>query len=249
MVFVARARRLLVRSSGLLYLWQRWLPFLPSVRFLLLLLSAWTVLKSNHSWFGKNSSQGKLQRLLGEIQIHMRLKVSGDRREIRQQYLPMMTPGLVDPLIYNGAEGVEQVIAAMDEYYLTKEDWDAIVELSVGPAYNEETLKKIPSAVKSAFTRTYNKADHPVAYYRPTAGKPKKVAGVGPAPDLEDVVLDDVEGAEEDEDVGSSGSGGDDDLAGDKLIKNKAPKKAAAGKGKAGAAGTTKKAPAKKAKK
>jgi len=54
-------------------------------------------------WFGKNSSQGKLGRLLGEIQIRMRLKVSGDRREIRQSYLPTLFPRLVEPLQERGA--------------------------------------------------------------------------------------------------------------------------------------------------
>lgn len=42
----------------------------------------------------------------------------------------------------------------MDEYYLTKEDWDAIVELGIGEGYEEEqVLKAIPTATKSAFTR------------------------------------------------------------------------------------------------
>jgi replication factor C subunit 1 len=42
----------------------------------------------------------------------------------------------------------------MDEYFLTKEDWDALVEMGVGKAYREEgVLKLIPTTVKSAFTR------------------------------------------------------------------------------------------------
>lgn len=142
------------------------------------------------AWFGKNSTQGKLQRMLGEVQIHMRLKVSGDRREIRQQYIPTLLPKLVEPLIEEGATAVDQVVATMDDYYLTKEDWDAILEMGIGPDTNGEALlKKIPSTVKSAFTRSYNKVDHPVAFYKATTGKPKKVAGAGPAPDLEDVIV------------------------------------------------------------
>lgn len=60
-----------------------------------------SILKSSR-WFPKNSSQGKLGRLLGEIQIRMRLKVSGDRREIRQSYIPTLFPRLVEPLQQRG---------------------------------------------------------------------------------------------------------------------------------------------------
>lgn len=53
-------------------------------------------------------------------------------------------------------EAIEEVIQLMDDYYLTKEDWEAIVEMGVGEGYeNDATLKKIPTAVKSAFTRMY----------------------------------------------------------------------------------------------
>jgi len=42
----------------------------------------------------------------------------------------------------------------MDDYYITKEDWDALVELGVGEGYEEEAvLKLIPTQTKSAFTR------------------------------------------------------------------------------------------------
>lgn len=41
----------------------------------------------------------------------------------------------------------------MDSYYLGKEDWDSFVELGVDQMKDELILKKIPTAVKSAFTR------------------------------------------------------------------------------------------------
>ena len=55
------------------------------------------------SWLGNNSKQGKLQRQLNDVQIRMRLKVSGDRNEIRQSYVPALFPHIVTPLIANGA--------------------------------------------------------------------------------------------------------------------------------------------------
>lgn len=43
----------------------------------------------------------------------------------------------------------------MDDYFITKDDWDAIVELGIGDGFGQdEVLKMIPSAVKSSFTRT-----------------------------------------------------------------------------------------------
>lgn len=106
------------------------------------------------SWFGKNSTQGKLQRLLGEIQIRMRLKVSGDRKEIRQSYLPILYPKLFKPLVEDGEDAVEEIIELMDDYYLTKEEWDAMVEImALGKESYEDIMKAIPTKVKSAFTR------------------------------------------------------------------------------------------------
>lgn len=84
----------------------------------------------------------------------MRLRVSGDKREIRQSYIPTLFPRLVQPLIDHGTEGVEDVIETLDQYYLSKEEWDAIVEMGIGEGMGqEEVLKKIPAQTKSAFTR------------------------------------------------------------------------------------------------
>jgi replication factor C subunit 1 len=59
--------------------------------------------KSCERWLGQNSKQNKLGRALGEVQIRMRLKVSGDKSEIRLSYLPAMFPLLVEPLMDQGS--------------------------------------------------------------------------------------------------------------------------------------------------
>lgn len=41
-------------------------------------------------------------RQLGDVQIRMRLKVSGDKAEIRQHYLPALFPHVVKPLVDRG---------------------------------------------------------------------------------------------------------------------------------------------------
>lgn len=100
--------------------------------------------------------------------------------------MPMLASKIVSPLVQDGSvcltlsiislgcacpigryradtpqDAVEGVIEYMDEYYLGKEDWDAFVELGVDTMKDDLILKKIPTAVKSAFTRQYVPV-HPV---------------------------------------------------------------------------------------
>jgi replication factor C subunit 1 len=59
--------------------------------------------KSCGRWLGQNSKQNKLSRALGDVQIRMRLKVSGNKSEIRLSYLPAMFPLVVKPLMEQGS--------------------------------------------------------------------------------------------------------------------------------------------------
>lgn len=104
------------------------------------------------SWLGNNSKSAKLGRFVREIHSHIRLKTSGDHNEVRQQYLPVLWHQIVKRLEVEGKECVPDVIELMDSYYLTREDFDSIKELGVGPM-NEEGLN-IDTQTKSAFTRT-----------------------------------------------------------------------------------------------
>lgn len=169
---------------------------------------------------------GKLNRFTKEIQGHMRLRASGDRDEIRQQYLPALWDKLVRPLMVDGKEAVEDVIDLMDSYFITREDWDAIVELGLGPMNESEV--KIQTQTKSAFTRIYNQRSHPLPFMKATSVlAPKK--GPKIKPDIEDAiedsdeeeVLDDAKEEDEDEEL---------DLKKDKYVKVPKAKKAA-GKG------------------
>lgn len=103
------------------------------------------------SWLGKNSTQGKLTRMVKEIQAHMRLRSSGDRHEVRQQYIPIFWAELVKRLEEEGKEAVPEIIDLMDSYFLTKDDFDAIMELGVGPMAQEKV--SIATQAKASFTR------------------------------------------------------------------------------------------------
>ena len=128
-------------------------------------------------WLGQNSKQNKLSRQLGDVQIRMRLKVSGDKSEIRQSYIPALFPHIVKPLIDVGVvriffsifyariwtlillillqSAVSEVIDRMDEYYLSKEDWDTILELGVDDKKDQIVAKNISTATKTALTKKW----------------------------------------------------------------------------------------------
>ncbi|RAK74581.1 replication factor C subunit 1 [Aspergillus fijiensis CBS 313.89] len=136
-------------------------------------------------WLGQNSKQGKLWRYVKEIQGHMRLRASGDRDEIRQQYMPLLWDRLVRRLKDEGKDAVEEVIDFMDSYFLTREDWDALVELGLGPMDAEHA--KLETQTKASFTRVYNQRSHPLPFIKASSvTAPKKMAKE--KPDIEDAV-------------------------------------------------------------
>ncbi|KAI0124501.1 DNA replication factor C, large subunit [Hypoxylon sp. NC0597] len=177
------------------------------------------------TWLGNNSKYGKLGRYIREIHSHMRLRSSGDHNEIRQQYLPVLWTRLIKRLADEGKESVEEVIELMDSYFLTREDFDSIKELGVGP--QDEENVSIDTQTKSTFTRLYNAMSHPIPFMKassviaPTRASKEK-------PDLEEAIDEDddieaveaVEVVDEDDDV---------DIEKDKYIKK--PKAKGAKKG------------------
>lgn len=157
----------------------------------------------------------------------MRLRASGDRHEIRQQYLPLLWYRLIKDLEQNGKDQVETVIDLMDSYYLTKDDWDAILELGVGPM-NMESIK-IDTQAKSAFTRIYNQKSHPLPFMKASnILAPRK--STKDKPDLEEA----LDNTDDDDDPTVDAADVDDDedapldLKKDKYVK--APKKKFAAK-------------------
>ena len=177
------------------------------------------------AWLGQNSKQQRLTRAVVDLQAKMRLVCSGSRHDLRQHYLPSMWSMLIQPLVEEGAEGVERVIGLMDDYYLGVEDRETILELGLEPNNAEAMMKKVPSAVKAGFTRKYNSSTHPIAFHKATdVGGAKVKLAKAEVPDLEDAVEEEVvEEEEEDKEAG-------DELSKDKLVKKP---KSGAGKAKA----------------
>lgn len=177
-------------------------------------------------WLGNNSKGMKYQRMLQELQYHTRMRTSTSKTELRLEYMSVFAEKLTTPLLSLGEEGIPEVVETMDYYYLSREDWDNVIDFGVGANKGEENLKKIPTKVKTAFTRKYNGAQHPVAIYKTGnsigTGRAKKESV-----DFEDVVEDDTAKDEEEAETVNSDA---IDTKKDKLIKEVKPKKTAAKK-------------------
>ncbi|KAF9986298.1 hypothetical protein BGZ65_008089 [Modicella reniformis] len=152
-------------------------------------------------YLGQNSKASKYNRLVKDIQIRMRLKISGDKNEVRQNYLPAIFPVLTQPLLEHGANAIPDLIDFMDGYYLNREDWDTILELGIGKNDGKKVMENIPTATKAAFTRKYNSVNHPQPFLKVmVVTKGRSAAGGGAneeVPDNLDVVEPDVAVPEE----------------------------------------------------
>lgn len=157
----------------------------------------------------------------------MRLRASGDRHEIRQQYLPVLWQKTVKVLHDKGKDQVPEVIELMDSYFLTKEDYDAMIELGLGPMAEDKV--KLDTQTKATFTRMYNAQSHPLPFMKASSVVAPKAAKKA-KPDLEDAI-EESDGGEE---LAAEGEVKEEeeeeiDLKKDKYIQ--APKKKAAAKG------------------
>ncbi|KAK3758134.1 hypothetical protein RRG08_053777, partial [Elysia crispata] len=184
-------------------------------------------------WLGKFSSTNKTQRIIQELSTHMRLEVSCDKRGLNLDYLPSFRSCLTQPLVSQGSEGVPQVIKAMDDYDIVKEDFDNIMEVTKWPK-SFDPMAQLDSKTKAAFTRQYNKEIHLTPYATGAAGGRKRKARGAP---MEDEVL----GLEEETGEGDGLNPPSDEeeeeegIETDTMIK---AKKAATGKNKGGAGST-----------
>lgn len=173
-------------------------------------------------WLGQYSKTNKFQRMLQELYYHTRLLTLTDKVLLRLDYMGDFQQALLKPLLAKGEEGIEDVIETMDLYYMTKDDYDNIMEFGIGPSTNP--VAKVPTKVKSAFTRAYNGRTHPTAIFK--TGNLTAAATRAPKQrvDFDDVVeddtVDDKPEVEEDSD--------EIDAKKDKLIKQVKRKKPAA---------------------
>lgn len=110
-------------------------------------------------WLGKNSSRGKKKRLLTETAMHMRQRTMINSQTLRLDYLDTLRDHIVRPLRAGNVEDIDSSIETMVNYGLSRDDvFETMQEVRLENA--DQQLFNIPTNVKSAFTRKYNKLGH-----------------------------------------------------------------------------------------
>lgn len=154
------------------------------------------------AWFGKNSRRNKFDRLTQELQMHMRLRISGSKRDVGMDYCETLRNAVVRPLVSHGAEGVDASVEAMNSYDLLREDLEALLELSSWPG-SKNPMSTVESKVKAAFTRKFNKDGHLTPFAAPSIKKKKKRGASDAYGDEEEEEEEDDE--DEEDDLSTSG--------------------------------------------
>lgn len=103
-----------------------------------------------YSWLGQNSKANKNARLLGELHSRLRLKTSGDRSEIRQNYVSTLNERIFGHI---KEERFEEAIEYMDNYYLDRESLETLNDVVCSSASNKGPMISVPTKTKTAFTR------------------------------------------------------------------------------------------------
>ncbi|KAK7804592.1 hypothetical protein U0070_015432 [Myodes glareolus] len=134
------------------------------------------------SWLGKHSSTGKHDRIVQDLALHMSLRTYSSKRTVNMDYLSHIRDALVRPLTSQGVEGVQHVVTLMDTYYLVREDFENIMEVSSWGG-KPSPFSRLDPKVKAAFTRAYNKEVH-LTPYSLQAVKTSRLS-TGPALDSE----------------------------------------------------------------
>uniref|UniRef100_A0A158PA02 AAA domain-containing protein n=1 Tax=Angiostrongylus cantonensis TaxID=6313 RepID=A0A158PA02_ANGCA len=115
------------------------------------------------AWLGKNSTANKRQRLMRQLSTHTHLKLSANVYSLVVDYVPVLHDCLTKPLLEREGDGVFEVVCMMNDYYLVREDSEAVSELAVWPGKVDPSSKVLPK-VKAALTRALNK-EHRILPY------------------------------------------------------------------------------------
>eukprot|EP00172_Hildenbrandia_rubra_P001471 Plantae.Rhodophyta-Hildenbrandia_rubra.ctg20246.p1 GENE.Plantae.Rhodophyta-Hildenbrandia_rubra.ctg20246~~Plantae.Rhodophyta-Hildenbrandia_rubra.ctg20246.p1 ORF type:complete len:725 (+),score=119.67 Plantae.Rhodophyta-Hildenbrandia_rubra.ctg20246:1578-3752(+) len=111
-------------------------------------------------WLGKQSSARKSRRLTMELDLHTKATtLCASPRAFRLDYVPALTRRLVTPQLLKKQDGIPEVIEIMETYYMTKLDYDTLLELGAFRK-NESPQENIDSKVKATLTRMYKAGEH-----------------------------------------------------------------------------------------
>jgi len=172
---------------------------------------------------GKMSSMSRSKRLAQELQAHLRLSSTVDRKAmIISPYTELLYKRLVQPLRSGDSSGVENTVGLLDTYGLRKDHLvEHLTELR-GHLGGEDLFKQVDSKVKAAMTRECNSGSHAVKVLIPSTKRRKVNEGTG-----QEEGEDGEEAPKEEQDT-QEGEESEDDAGASALIKVKGKAKAKA---------------------
>lgn len=172
-------------------------------------------------WLSKYGPTKKHKNWLAELSMHMSPHVScSNPSVVCLDYLPALRTALVAPLTASGVNGIDNVFEVMTSYSLSREDFDAVFELT-DLGISTDPYKGITSTVKAAFTRRWNKEHAKLTSVPHKRAAPKVTSSevgfdLDDAPfDTQDTQVPGADGQDDDEAVAP------DDLELDQLIVKK----------------------------
>eukprot|EP00798_Chlamydomonas_sp_ICE-L_P025082 gene25082-biopygen19531 len=115
------------------------------------------------SWLGNFSTSNKQKRLLGELTTTMASSghMASSRSPVRLEYLSAMRTLLTRPLVTDGESGgIQQSVTLMQDYCVSREMFDYVIDVTkfkTKADWGEDPMKDVPTKIKSAFTRSFNR--------------------------------------------------------------------------------------------
>ncbi|PBJ79865.1 replication factor C, subunit 1 [Trypanosoma cruzi cruzi] len=118
------------------------------------------------TWLGQNSSANKNKRIIRCLTLQALSPstggISGNQEDVLLDYIPLgWEAALTQPLVERGKAAVDDVIRFMDQYHIMRDDWEFIQTVphfkTMRTSNDNVATGNIPAAVKSAFTREFNK--------------------------------------------------------------------------------------------
>ena len=110
--------------------------------------------------------------------MHTRLSAGVSKGSIALDYGQVLRDHVISPLVKQGANGVDQAVSNMGEYFLLREDLDGLMEVTQWPD-KPDPLRNVDSKTKAAFTRKYNKEGVALPYSIASTVSKKKGGGGG----------------------------------------------------------------------
>eukprot|EP00798_Chlamydomonas_sp_ICE-L_P004739 gene4739-biopygen15023 len=115
------------------------------------------------SCLGNFSTSNKQKRLLGELTTTMASSghMASSRSPVRLEYLSAMRTLLTRPLVTDGESGgIQQSVTLMQDYCVSREMFDYVIDVTkfkTKADWGEDPMKDVPTKMKSAFTRSFNR--------------------------------------------------------------------------------------------